>query len=127
MSPPELGKLNVALVDEDGNIVRNLREIQLGSKVGPASDYNDLGERVVELLADASRKKQEVSPVESLDGSRTTFTVPESWVQGTLEIYRNGSREIDVTIDRPNNQFTLENTQGPESFEDLWVDYEPAS
>ena len=48
-----------------------------------------------------------VSPSESPDGSRTAFTVPETYITGTLSVFLNGLHETHVS-ETTSTTFTFE-------------------
>ena len=48
-----------------------------------------------------------VSPTESPDGSRTVFTVPETYISGTLAVFLNGLHETYVS-ETTSTTFTFE-------------------
>jgi hypothetical protein len=48
-----------------------------------------------------------ISPSESPDGSRTVFTVPETYISGTLAVFLNGLHETHVS-ETTSTTFTFE-------------------
>lgn len=48
-----------------------------------------------------------ISPTESPDGTRKTFTVPEAYISGTLAVYLNGLHETYVS-ETTSTTFTFE-------------------
>ena len=64
--------------------------------------------------------KARVSPVESPDGSTTTFTVPDTYLSGSLTVYLNGLAEYFVT-ETTTTTFTFDTA--PISGDDIKLQY----
>ena len=59
-----------------------------------------------------------------VDGSQTTFTLPEAYIEGTLKVYWNGQRQITgVTITEASDT-TFRTTFTAPSATYIEVDYE---
>jgi hypothetical protein len=63
----------------------------------------------------------------SLDGSTVTFTINQSFISGTLEVFINGLRLTPGTdFTEGSRSFTLTGEDAPESGENMVVKYYPA-
>lgn len=62
-----------------------------------------------------------------INGERTTFTIPENYITGSIRVYYNGIRQVfNDTFTEPNqNQINLLFT--PQTGDYLTVDYIPVS
>lgn len=85
-----------------------------------AKIFNDDGGTLPTGSGSGSNTTENLS--NQIDGVKTSFTTSDKFVSGTLKVYYNGLREVDVTAAASRTSFTL--SYNPLAGDHLIVDYE---
>ena len=71
------------------------------------------------------RELKQSNLTSQVNGSATSFTVPEAYQSGSLRVYWNGLRQITGVSITENSQTTFQTTFTPENGDYIVVDYYP--